>query len=295
VSFSRRDFLAGGALALWGSRLPELPVLEPPTVFGLVTDVHFALAPAKGTRFYAESLKKLAEATAEFRKAGAHCVIELGDLIDSAPGVDAAGETQFLEMINREFVTGAPKQGYVLGNHCLSTVPRKDFLATINRPAGHQSFEVNGWQIVILDACYKLDGTPYEPGNFTWNNTSIPDWQIAWLESELKSSRAVNGALVFCHQKLDWVADTRPDLGVGSAAKVRSVMEQSGRVKAVFMGHTHQNELKTLNSIPYITLRAMVEGTGEASSAYALLHAYRDGTLLLRGMRDQDSHKLRMA
>lgn len=289
-SLSRRDFLAGSMLALLAPGAFAESLSGEPIRFGLVTDVHFAKAPARGTRFYEESLAKLQEATAYFREAKTDCVIELGDLIDSAPGVDAKGERLFLEQINKVLTTGAPQTGYVFGNHCVGAVTKGDFLSTVGQKTGHRSFDVGPWHVVILDACHKVDGTSYVPGNFTYDDTSIPDWQIDWLENDLKATK--KHAIVFCHQRLDWTTPERPLTGVASAPKVRKVLESSGKVRGVFMGHTHSNDASVVNGIPYVTLRAMVEGSGAESSGYSTLLAYPDGSLLLRGLRDQLSRKV---
>lgn len=39
---------------------------------------------------------------------------------------------------------------------------------------------------------------------------------------------------------------------------------------AVFQGHSHKNDYKHLTGIHYATLVAMVEGTGEENSGYAM-------------------------
>lgn len=289
---SRRQFLGGSILALLapGAALESLGTKRL-TRFGLVTDVHFARTPARGTRHYEDSLAKLTEATAHFRSLKTDCVIELGDLIDSAPGVDARGEIKFLETINKVLTTGAPKAGYVIGNHCVTTVTKPDFLSAVGQKRGNISFDVGDWNVIILDACHKVDGTSYEPGKFTVPDTTIPEGQIQWLESRLRSTK--KHTLVFCHQRLDWTTPERPGTGVISAPQVRQVLEDSGRVRAVFMGHTHQNDLTQINGIPYVTLRAMVEGKGAENSGYSDLLAYSDGSLLLKGFREQLSRVVR--
>lgn len=94
--------------------------------------------------------------------------------------------------------------------------------------------------------------------------------------------------LVFVHQRLD----EAPIEGyrIYSRAAVRSILEKSGKVLAVFQGHSHKNELQTLEGIPYVTLAAMVEGSGEGNSGYSVLRVQSDGILALSGWRKHAKH-----
>lgn len=70
------------------------------------------------------------------------------------------------------------------------------------------------------------------------------------------------------------------------------MLEAHGKVMAVFQGHSHQNDLKLINGIPYCTLAAMVEGTGEENNSYSLLQLSSNGTLTLKGWCRQQSREL---
>ena len=65
--------------------------------------------------------------------------------------------------------------------------------------------------------------------------------------------------IVFAHQRLD-VSNNH---GVKTNSQVRSVLESSGKVLAVFQGHSHQNDVNEIGGIHYCTLVAMVEGSGK--------------------------------
>lgn len=68
--------------------------------------------------------------------------------------------------------------------------------------------------------------------------------------------------LVFAHQRLD----VNNYHGVKNNAEVRKVFESSGKVLAVFQGHSDQNELKDIGGIHYCTLVAMGDGSGAENS-----------------------------
>jgi len=272
----RRAFLAAGGSALIAAPKPVLRV-------GLVTDTHYADKPPAGTRFYRESLGKMREAVRRFRDERIDFAVELGDFIDAAP--DAATEQQWLRTISQEFAACSPRRHFVLGNHCVQTLAKEEFLAACGASSAHYSFDRKGWHFVILDACYRADATPYRKGNFEWTDSQVPEAQRQWLAADL--ARAKGDTVVLVHQRLD----VGGSYGVKSAEAVREILERSGKVALVLQGHSHKNDLKEINGIPYCTLAAMIEGSGETNSGYAVMELSADGAISIRGFRNQASRE----
>ncbi len=286
---SRRTLLGGTCLwlgAAAGMSSDPAAAAEVTVRAGLVTDIHYADADSRGSRFYRESIGKLTEAAEKLSALRPDLVIELGDLIDSATGVDADGELAFLRKIDGVLKRVSPNRHCVLGNHCLSTVPRDRFLGAVEQASGHRSFDRGGFHFVLLDACHRKDGTPYSAGNFHWTDTEIPAAQQEWLSADLQATRLPT--VVFVHQRLDSPAGSPHR--IASADAVRKLLQRDGRVRAVFQGHSHQNELNRIEGIDYVTLAAMVEGSGAENSGYSLLEGRSDGSLLLRGFRKHERH-----
>jgi predicted phosphodiesterase len=286
---NRRRFLQDGSLLLLGAGLAGSSIAslaadesQRRVRIGLVTDLHYADKPPAGTRHYRESLTKFKEAAGEFQKAKPDFLVELGDIIDAADSVEA--EKKYLATINNEFGALPGDKHYVLGNHCVATLSKEEFLEGVGQSKSHYSFDVGGFHFVILDACYRAGGESYSRGNFKWTDTSIPDAQVDWLKSDLKA--ATGKAVVFVHQRLD----VKNDYGVKNADQVRQVLEESGKVLAVFQGHSHKNDLKEISGIHYCTLVAMVEGSGAANNGFSLMDMYDSGTIRLTGFRKQSSY-----
>ena len=281
----RRAFLSGGSLVLAAAGFGKLYAAEPAAElvrFGLVTDLHYADKPPAGTRHYRESLGKLSEAAAHFAREKPAFVAELGDLVDSA--ADVGTELAYLKRVDKEFAA-AKDRHYVLGNHCVDTLRKEEFLDTVGRKRSHYSFDAGGVHFVVLDACFRGDGKPYGRKNSKWNDANVPADQLDWLKEDLKA--AGRRAVVLAHQRLD-VAD---DYGVRNAADVRRVLEGSGKVLAVFQGHSHKNDYKEIGGVHYCTLVAMVEGTGAASSGYSTAAVKADGSVVVSGFRRQKGYE----
>lgn len=286
VRLGRRAFLKHGALVLTAASRSSSSLLAddriPRLRVGLVTDLHYADKAPAGTRHYRDTLAKLEEAARQFEQDKPSFLVELGDLIDAADSVDV--ETAYLKTVNGKFSAICKDRHYVLGNHCVDTLKKEEFLGGVEQEKSFYSFDRGGFHFVVLDSCFRSDGQPYGRKNSHWTDANIPVAEIEWLEGDLKAND--KPVIVFAHQRLD-VSNNH---GVKNDAEVRNVLEASGRVLAVFQGHSHQNDLKEIGGIHYCTLAAMVEGAGTGNNSYSLMEIESNGTIHLTGFRKQKSY-----
>ncbi len=250
---------------------------------GLVTDLHYADKPPAGSRYYRETPDKLAEAAEQFGRMEPSFIVELGDFIDAADSVDA--ELGYLKRINADFSAICKDRHYVLGNHCVYTLTKQEFLEGVQQQESYYSFDSGNFHFVVLDSCFRGDGEPYGRKNFAWTDPNIPAVELEWLQADLKDSP--KRTVVFAHQRLD----VSNHYGVKNAADVRKVLEQSGKVLAVFQGHSHKNDHRDLNGIHYCTLVAMIEGSGAENNGYSVMDLADDGTIELTGFRQQSDYE----
>lgn len=246
---------------------------------GMMTDLHHADKDPAGTRHYRQTLGKLAEAAEYFSSDRPDVLVELGDFIDAADSVET--ERKYLQTINRPFSEIAADRHYVLGNHCVDTLTKQEFLDGVQRERSYYSFDRSGVHFVVLDSCFRGDGVPYGRRNFQWTDPNIPAEELEWLKADLQTDESP--VVIFAHQRLD-VADNH---GVKNAAQVRQVLEDCGRVTAVFQGHSHKNDLRSIGGIFYCTLVAMIEGSGKENNGYSMMEVARDGAITLKGFRNQ--------
>jgi len=290
VQLGRRAFLRNGTLLLATTATVEPSLLlanhaKDALRVGLVTDLHHADKPSAGSRHYRETLGKLAEAATQFEKDRADFIVELGDLIDAADTVET--EQRYLKEINREFCAISKDRHYVLGNHCVDTLTKAEFLGGVEQKESYYSFDRGDFHFVVLDACFRNDGEPYGRKNSKWNDANIPAAELEWLQADLRSTD--RKTVVFAHQRLD----VSNDHGVKNCPEVRGVLQDSGKVLAVLQGHSHQNDLKDIGGIHYCTLVAMVEGTGAENSGYSIMEIAADGVIRLMGFRKQMAYDWR--
>lgn len=256
---------------------------DEPVSFGLVTDVHYADAARKGSRWYRDSQEKLRLAVETFQRNKLPLIVELGDFIDAGPG--KAAEIKYLHAIREVFGEFSGERHYVLGNHCVGKLTKGEFLANCGSHVekSYYSFDRGRYHFIVLDADFKRNGSPYAAGNFQWTDTWIHEAQQKWLADDLQKA-GDKKSLVFVHQNLDRENDAH---GVKNAPQVRDVLQQSGSVLAVFQGHKHSGGYQKIGGIHYCTLRAMVEGPGPENNAYAMVTLDRSDRITLQGFGRQ--------
>lgn len=291
TAISRRAFVREGTLFLAGlgiswsglasSVAAEKAEAKPRVRIGLLTDLHYADKPTAGNRYYRETIAKLAEATARFQQDKTDLMFELGDLVDSAESVEA--ERGYVRRMVEGFAAAPGQHHYVLGNHCVYSLTKAEFLETVGQKQTYYSFDFGGRHFVVLDACFRRDGAPYGRKNFDWTDANLPRAELDWLQGDLKATP--HKTMVFLHHRLDIGHPYAPN----NAAEVREILERSGRVVAVFQGHYHKNDYREIGGIHYCTLAAMIEGSGAANSAYAVVDVLADGSIRVTGFRKQQS------
>ncbi len=286
--FGRRAFLTNGTLTLAAASVCPRELVgnqfKPKLSIGLITDLHYADKPPAGSRHYRESLMKLDAAAVQFQKHQISVLIELGDLIDAADTVET--EQAYLKTINQKFSTICSNRHYVLGNHCVDTLKKEEFLKGVGQKESYYSFDQEGFHFIVLDACFRSDGVAYERKNFQWTDANIPSTELKWLQEDLKANE--KPVIVLAHQRLD-VSNNH---GVKNNREVRNLLESSGNVIAVFQGHSHQNDLNIIGGIHYCTLVAMVEGTGPSHNGFSILNIDKQGSVQLTGFQKQKSRQL---
>jgi predicted phosphodiesterase len=288
-ALSRHAFLHHGSLCLgglaFGKILAAEPSAKPLLRVGLMTDLHYADKEPTKTRFYREALGKLDEAVNFFNKEKPAFVVELGDLIDKATTVEQ--EIEWLGTIEKRYARLTMPRHYVFGNHCVTTLTKAEFAEHTGRSKSpHYAFEEAGVKFIVLDACYREDGVAYGRDNFDWKDTFIPATELEWLQAQLAATQGP--VVIFAHQRLD---NSAPHM-VKNASAVRDVLEKSGKVLAVFQGHSHKNDYQQIAGIHYCTLVAMVEGSGIENSGYTMLDVMPDHSLRLHGFHRQVDREL---
>jgi len=256
--------------------------------FGLATDSHYADTEARGSRPYRESLDKMRAAVAKLSGERLDFLVELGDFKDQDEPSDGTRTLGYLQAIESVFSEFRGPRYHVLGNHDLDSISKDQFLGVVTntnvpKDRSYYDFAAKGVRFFVLDAAFKSDGAPYDRGNFEWADANVPADELDWLAKALAASP--DPAVVFVHQQLDGEGA----YFVKNAASVRKILEDSGRVLAVFQSHRHEGMFHYINGIPYYTLKGMIEGSGPENTAYAAVEIDARRNVRVQGFGKADS------
>ena len=274
--------------------------------FGLITDTHVCdkgdqspvITVNATARYFTGGLSKIEAFAQAMNASQAAFVAELGDLADSPADGSLSAERRkaatqgFAEAAETKLALFKGPRYHVLGNHATAQMSKADYFTRIAstgiaKNASYYSWNTAGVHFIVLDANFKADGSPYsgnagEPGaGYTWDDANVPAAEMAWLKSDLAANKLPT--VVLTHQLLNPQELIEPafdpHLTVRNAGDIRSLLERSGTVVAVFSGHHHDGGYQVVNGIPYVVLQASVAYGNDVSyhSQYSLVEIYQDG------------------
>ena len=293
----RKDFLITASTLISGLSLKCFPKFNDDVQsvrFGIITDLHYAARiPAAGnSRFYNESLEKLAECVEVMNGHKVDFFIQLGDFKDQDESPDENTTLNYLSEIEAAFRKFKGPVYHVLGNHDHDSISKIQYLNHISnwgfeRALNYYSYDMHGFHFLVLDANYTSDEVEYNKGNFDWKDTFIPEEQLEWLNNDLKEHSG-KPAVVFIHQRLD-DTDGEKNHFVKNSQQVRAVLNKYGNVLLVLQGHDHRGAMNRIDDIYYFTLKAAVEGSGLSNNNYAILEINEELKMKVTGFRNTDS------
>lgn len=255
--------------------------VKPNFQFGLIADAQYADIDPKGTRFYRNSLEKVAEAVQTFNEQGMAFTVHLGDFIDR----DASSFSKILPIFNQ---VNGPKY-HLLGNHDYA-MDAQTVANTLGMPFFYYDFSYNGWRFIVLDTNdlstyanpagsekYNKALNTYDVLKWTgvdnaqtWNG-GVDSEQMVWLQNVLATSvKAGEKVVVLGHMP---VAPMNVHNAWNDDALVK-MFESSGNVVAYFNGHNHVGNYVEKNGIHYVNFKGMVETAD--TNAYSIVRVYPD-------------------
>jgi len=216
---------------------------------GVLTDLHY-----DGS---AEAMNRLYDVVNRLKAGGISSLLVMGDLVN-------ASSEQNAQRLLREVAALCDILGgtvyYMPGNHDLDCISKKQFFEALGqeRDKARFHFELGGYTFICIDGNFSPDGTAYNRGNFIWEQSFVPEEELDWLRGRLAAS--LQPTVVVSHQRIDKDCVH----AVRNHAAVREVISQAGKVKAVFQGHNHVEDLQQIDGTSYYAIGAHVDGAGPA-------------------------------
>lgn len=202
-------------------------------------------------------MNRLYEAVAVLNRGGADLLVVMGDLIDSTGAMNAERVLHEVAALCDSFL--GPVR-YMPGNHDLDYLSKAQFYNALGCAGDSSTFGLRqgGVGLIGMDGNFSSNAVEYDAGNFDWKTAYMPDEQLEWLAEKLAAIETP--VVLFTHQRID----VPGEFSVQNHAAVREIIRSSGKIKAVFQGHQHADDLRQIDGTTYYTLGAHKDGAGPA-------------------------------
>ena len=246
----------------------------------LVTDIHHELQDARPKQCSAGLglLKGFAELCASLEPDG---IVDLGDRIDDR---DRDGDLLRAREVAEVFLRMRAPRHHVMGNHDSYQVKRAEWESMLKAPVGSHSYDAGGVHLIFFspDVDNQRGRHPY----------TAADEDIAWLAADLAGTSLQS--IIFTHVPLiagkmvnHYYFENREGRAEFlNSARIRDVIEGSGKTILVCSGHVHWNSLNISNGVYYVTVQSMTETFTtypDVAGAYSVLSVGDDISLTVYG------------
>lgn len=297
---SRRRFLGATLAAAAGTPFLSRGAAKEGFEIGLVADAQYADVEPKGTRYYRESVTRLAAAVEHFNARDLAFCVHLGDLIDR--------DWKSFDEITKPLAGSRHLWHQLLGNHDFEVLDA--YKPAVPKRLGmawrHGSFDQGGFRFVVLDTndvstyAYAA-GTPehaageaelskYQaaklPQAKPWNG-ALGSAQLGWLDRACSEARrAQRKVIIFAHHPV------YPEgaHNVWNADEVLTLIDRHPHVVAWINGHNHAGAFGIRKGRPFLTMRGMVETPDTTAFASARILPDR---IVLTGHGREPSRELK--
>jgi len=267
------------AIPIWHKKLQTGQDIK----IGVITDTHVHPnridktnksddAPRYLNEKYIKVLDNFAEQMFEFQP---EFIVHLGDVIEGTNDEDFVG-MQGLQLVEEEMKKINKPLHWVIGNHDLRSVTREQFKEALNLESINQTFDVDDYRFIILDANYNIDNLPRSPERNSYIRGNIPPQQIKWFKKQLETDKRV---FVFMHHGV-FGSDTPGDLKDDGKAKMKQSIKNSDelqdifreyRVDGLFNGHMEARRYEKVNNTDIYSLTGTKKSVLYPQSYYELV------------------------
>jgi len=225
---------------------------------GFITDLHVrSNSIENGGRiikpFFRESINRFVEKmNNEFVP---DFIVVNGDVIEGTGRSSDIGMRE-LTLIQRYFERTSIPKHWVIGNHDLRSVDKKQWQEALNINYLRKSFEAGEYKIFILDSNFDDRDKDIVPDVY-YARGRISERQIAWLEKEL--GKTDKKSIVFIHHPPLWNTDGKKNGNFPSnALKLQEIFSRNN-VLAVFAGHIEDLYFQEIDGVNYFVSPGLVK------------------------------------
>ncbi len=178
-----------------------------------------------------------------------------GDVIEGT-GRDSDIGKKELSLIRSLFEKTAIPKYWVIGNHDLRSVNKKQWKKSLEIDYLKESFEIGDYKIIILDSNFTGEDEDVAPEIY-YTRGHVSEKEITWLEKELKKTD--KEVIVFIHHPPLWDVDWKGNGSLLSNSLTLQNLFSKYNVLAVFGGHLEDIFIDKKGGVKYFVLPGFVK------------------------------------
>ncbi|MDH4330328.1 MAG: metallophosphoesterase [Candidatus Moranbacteria bacterium] len=163
---------------------------------------------------------------------GADFLILNGDVIDGTNRDDIVGMGE-LRSVKKLFEFTQIKKYWIVGNHDLRAVNKKQWKNALEIDYLQNSFDIGNYRVIILDSSFDDLEKDIKPGLY-FTRGNIPKAEIDWLENKLKTDKI---KVIFVHNPPLYATSAFSNAGTIKESQYLQQLFFENDVTAVFCGH----------------------------------------------------------
>ncbi|MDP1845610.1 MAG: metallophosphoesterase [Candidatus Moranbacteria bacterium] len=225
---------------------------------GFVTDLHVrSHSLENGTRvlkqFFTNGINYFIEKmNSDFSP---NFILANGDMIEGTGRSSEIGKEE-LSLVKKLFDRISIKKYWVVGNHDLRSVDKKQWQKSLETDYLHKSFDAGDYRIIILDSNFNSKDEDVDPETYNTRGR-ISDKEMDWLQKELES--AEKPVIIFMHHPPLWDTEVAPNGRFPGNARSLQEIFSKNHVLAVFAGHLEDLYVDEIDGVKYYILPGFVK------------------------------------
>jgi len=261
--------------------------------FGLTTDSHYADRDNASLRHYRDSIKKMQDFVIHSNREQLDFIIHLGDFKDEGLLQQEENTVKYLEKLEAIYNQFKGAKYHCVGNHDLDSITKQTFLSKItntgiSKNQSYYSFDLKNWHFIVLDSNYTPEGVDHfmKIDATFWERPNIPPIELDWLRNDLHNTKFPS--IIFCHHPLFEVYHGKFTMFVRNYQEAQDLINKSGKVKACFHGHIHEEMHRLIDDVHYFCSFAMVD-YAYPENAYSFVDV-NDSEIRINGFGQAENH-----
>lgn len=255
-------FLSWVCFSFWEKKSPisvEESQSLPEIKISFLTDLHIKSNKIGGNRANRQIKKEFLDTIKHFKEKSLDyfnpdAIVINGDVIEGTNRDAVVGRGE-LEQAKKFLADFSTSEYWVVGNHDLRAVTKKDWKESLGINYLFRAFDLKGYRLIVLDSNFdnpEEGEKDIEPGKY-FTRGRLSQLELKWLKVELAKNN--KPTLIFIHHPPLVSSDIKTSSQLlYNGREFQNIVSKNGNVLAVFSGHIEELHHKIKDGIHYFII-----------------------------------------